>query len=354
MQQLHEIINMAGQRGISDIHVRPNDGIWTVKQGALSHFTDDQVQADEPLIRTWLFESGSGDSKTDDPFGARGHAFAAFDTGLFRVRGTFKQSILGTSATFRLIPSEVPNADAIGVPQVVQDLMKKRSGLILVEGPTGSGKTTAIAALIDLLNRTSSQHIYLVEHPIEFVHTQDRSMFTQREIGIHAPDYATAIEDALRSKPNVIVIGEMLNPATARAALHAATTGHLVITTAHAGSVTEAIDSFIGQFTADEQPQIRSRLSQSLLAILVQKLVPASVGGLIPVRELMINNPNFTEIIKTGQMHMIRSQMEGSPNMFSVEDSLAQLVIGSQITEEVAFAEANSNSSLKEKLERRR
>lgn len=352
IQHLYAILNMAGQQKVSDVHVHPNDGIWTLDGNGLNHYTDPSVQVSEPEIRAWLAASESGDAQQDDPFGEKGHASVAFDTGVWRIRGTFRKSVGGVSCTFRLIPATVPNADKIGVPQIVQDLVKRSAGLILVEGPTGSGKTTAIASLIDLINRTTAQHIYLVEHPIEFVHTPQQSLFTQREIGVHASDYATAVEDALRSKPNVIVIGEMLNPATARAALHAATTGHLVITTAHAGSVAEAIDSFIGQFTADEQPQIRSRLSQSLLAIMVQKLVPAVGGGKAAVRELMINDPNFSEVIKTGQMHMIRSQMEGTKGAFSLEDSLAELYSEGRITEETAYAQASSTESLKEKLDR--
>jgi twitching motility protein PilT len=353
-QHLYAILDMAGQQGVSDVHVHPDDGIWTLDRDGLNHYDDPSVMVSEREIRAWLAASESGDARKDDPFGEKGHASVAFDTGTWRIRGTFRRSVGGVSCTFRLIPATVPNADAIGVPQIVQDLVKKSAGLILVEGPTGSGKTTAIASLIDLINRTTAQHIYLVEHPIEFVHTRKKSLFTQREIGVHASDYASAIEDALRSKPNVIVIGEMLNPATARAALHAATTGHLVITTAHAGSVMEAIDSFIGQFTADEQPQIRSRMSQSLLAIMVQKLVPSTQGGKVAVRELMINDPNFSEVIKTGQMHMIRSQMEGTKGNFSLEDSLALLVKDGLITRETAHAQASSIESLNEKLDRLR
>jgi twitching motility protein PilT len=353
-QHLYAILNMAGDMGVSDVHVHPNDGIWTLNKDGLVHYTDPSVQVTQAEITAWLSASESGDAQKADPLGDKGHASVAFDTGKWRIRGTFRKSVGGTSCTFRLIPATVPNADVVGVPRIVQDLVKRSAGLILVEGPTGSGKTTAIASLIDLINRTTAQHIYLVEHPIEFMHTPKMSLFTQREIGVHASDYATAIEDALRSKPNVIVIGEMLNPATARAALHAATTGHLVITTAHAGSVAEAIDSFIGQFTADEQPQIRSRLAQSLLAIMVQKLVPAIGGGKAAVRELMINDPNFSEVIKTGQMHMVRAQMEGTKGAFSLEDSLAELYSEGRITEETAYAQASSTESLTEKMERLR
>jgi twitching motility protein PilT len=354
IEHLYTIINNAGTMRASDVHVHPNDGIWVLTPDNLLHYTDENVQIPEEEILEWLKASVSGDAQAEDPFGDRGHASVAFDTGNWRIRGTFRKSVGGISCTFRLIPPEIPNVNKIGTPQVLQDLVTKASGLILVEGPTGSGKTTLIASLIDLINRTTAQHIYLVEHPIEFMHKPQMSLFTQREIGVHAKDYATALQDALRSKPNVILIGEMLDPATARAALHAATTGHLVITTAHAGSVSEAIDGFIGQFAADEQPQIRSRFAQSLLAICVQKLIPSLHGGKVPAREMMILDPNFSEVIKTGQTHMVRSQMEGTPGAYSMEDSLAELVRDGHISEATAYIQANDNGSLREKLERGR
>lgn len=351
-QHLYTIINQAGSQGVSDVHVHPNDGIWLLDKDRLSHFTAPGVQISQAEIMQWLKASKSGDGQKADPFGEKGHASVAFDTGTWRVRGTFRKSIDGVSCTFRLIPATVPNADEIGVPQALQDLVSRASGLLLVEGPTGSGKTTAIAGLIDLINRTQAQHIYLVEHPVEFVHKPQQSLFTQREIGVHAPNYHTAIEDALRSKPNVILIGEMLNPETARAALHAATTGHLVITTAHAGSVTEAIDSFIGQFVADEQPQIRTRLAQSLLGVMVQKLVPAEGGGKAAVRELMLADTNIQSIIRDGNLHLLRGQLEGTPNSFSLEQSLAELVRDGKISVETAYRYTQTREGLEEKLRR--
>ncbi|KQO98904.1 type IV pilus twitching motility protein PilT [Leifsonia sp. Leaf264] len=351
-EHLYWIIDQAGNQQVSDIHIHPNDGIWLLTADKLSHYEDPAVQIPEREILEWLKINHPDDEDGNefDPFGERGHSSEAFDTGTWRVRGTFRKSVGGHSCTFRLIPADVPHVEKLDLPQQLQDVVKRSSGLLLVEGPTGSGKTTAIAALIDLINRTTAQHIYLIEQPIEFVHTPKESMFTQREIGIHAPDYATAIEDALRSKPNVILIGEMLNPATARAALHAATTGHLVITTAHAGSVVEALDGFIGQFTADEQPQIRSRLGQSLIGVMVQRLVPKIGGGKVPARELMFNDLNMQELISKGDLHMMRAQLESTRDSFSMEESLAQLVKDEKITVETAQANTKSAAILEDKL----
>jgi twitching motility protein PilT len=237
---------------------------------------------------------------------------------------------------------------------VIQGLINKTAGLILIEGPTGSGKTTAIAALINKINRDKDQHVYLIEDPIEFVHKPvGNSMFTQREIGVHASDFSSGIENAMRSKPNVIVVGELLNPATAKAALHAATTGHLVITTAHAGSVTEAVDSFIRQFPAGEQPQIRSTLAQSLLAVMVQKLVPKIGGGLVPAREIMINSLNFADIIgDEKRSNMIHQSMESEAGCSTLEQSLLDLVIRGVVDYQVALDNARKPKSLQEAFDR--
>lgn len=353
MDHLYHLINEAGKHGVSDIHVVPKQGVWFVTQGKLRKESSPSFVFEESHIKGWLDKAGELQGKDFEPLGDRGHTSVAFDTGVWRVRASFRKTTGGVTVTFRLIPGTVPNADEMNVPQQIQDLINYSAGLILIEGPTGSGKTTLIASLIDKINRETDQHVYLIEDPIEFVHTpQGNSIFTQREIGVHAKDFPSSIENALRSKPNVIVVGELLNPATAKAALHAATTGHLVITTAHAGSVTEAIDSFIGQFTADEQPQIRSRLSQSLLAIVVQLLVPKIGGGLVPIREIMLNDLNFAELIGDGtKSNMIHQSMDSTKGCTTLEMSLADLVQAQIVSAEVAISKARKPAALKLDLE---
>lgn len=348
--RLFDLIDQCGMEGVSDVHIHPNKEIRKLRRGKLRRLPGAAGTFSSEEIAKWLDYGKPG---VVDPLGVKGHASVAIDSGTYRIRCTFRRSTAGITVTFRVIPSVVPNADAIGVPKVIQDLTTRDSGLIIVEGPTGSGKTTLIASMINKINHEDDKHIYMVEDPIEFMHVEnEHTSIVQREIGVHAVDYATAIEDALRSKPNVIVIGELLDPATTRAALHAATTGHLVITTAHAGSVTEALDSFVGKFTADEQPQIRSRFSQSLLAILVQKLVPTVDGRLTAAREVLINNLNFTELIRDEKSHMIRSQIEGSQAGFTLESSLADLVLKGAITPETAMHSAKDAVSMESMLQR--
>lgn len=351
VRRLFDLVDECGAAGISDVHVHPDKPLRRLYRGNLRIMEGPGGLFTQDEIHEWLHYGKPDES---DPLGAKGHCSLGMDSGTYRIRCTFRKSTAGTTVTFRLIPTVVPNADAIGVPKVVQALTTRTSGLIVVEGPTGSGKTTLIASLINKINHEDNKHIYIVEDPNEFIHIENgHTSIVQREIGVHALNYATAIEDAMRSKPNVIVIGELLDPETTKAALHAATTGHLVITTAHAGSVTEALDSFIGKFTADEQPQIRSRLAQSLLAILVQKLVPTKDGKLTAARELLINDLNFSELIRDEKAHMIRGQIASGKDCFTMEDSLALLAEKGAITPDAAMANAKDAADMQNQLARR-
>lgn len=350
VRRLFDLVDDCGANGISDVHVHPDKPLRRLYRGNLRKMEGPTGTFTQDEIFSWL---RYGKPDETDPLGIKGHCSLGLDSGTYRIRCTFRKSTAGVTVTFRLIPSVVPNADAIGVPKIVQELTTRTSGLIVVEGPTGSGKTTLIASLINKINHEDDKHIYIVEDPNEYLHKEaGHTSIVQREIGVHALNYATAIEDAMRSKPNVIVIGELLDPETTKAALHAATTGHLVITTAHAGSVTEALDSFIGKFTAAEQPQIRSRLSQSLLAVLVQKLVPTLDGKLTAARELLINDLNFSELIRDEQAHMIRSQIAGAPGCFTLEDSLADLAEKGAISPDTAMAHCKEATEMKNHLAR--
>lgn len=354
---LFDLLNDCGNNGVSDLHVHPDKGMWRLTSGKLLHYNGtDEIITEEEIIHWMEHSDGYEDLKVDDPeklLGEKGHTTVAFDTGTWRIRGSFRRSTVGVSCTFRMIPSKIPTIEDVYLPEVMVGMIRRSSGLILIEGPTGSGKTTSIAALIDYINKNEDLHIYSVEDPIEFHHKPlGNTVFTMREIGIHASDYPSAVENALRSKPNVIFVGEMLSNQTKKAALHAATTGHLVITTAHAGSVTEAIDSFIGEFSAEEQPQIRGRLSQSLLGVMCQTLIPTKEGSLVAAREIMLTNMNFAEIINNADMQMLHAQLESSPGCNTLEDALVDLIKQEIIDVKVALEKAKRPEVLKQHLER--
>lgn len=355
---LFDLLNDCGNSGVSDLHVHPGLGMWREVKGILKVYNAaENILTEEDILKWIEHADGYEDMHVDAPerlLDDKGHTTVAFDTGTWRVRGSFRKSTVGVSCTFRLIPSKIPTIAEFDIPTIMQSIARRKSGLILIEGPTGSGKTTSIAALMNMLNESTDQHFYCIEDPIEFHHKPiGASIFTMREIGVHAVDYASAVENALRSKPNVIFVGEMLSNDTKKAALHAATTGHLVITTAHAGSVAEAIDSFIGGFSADEQPQIRSRLSQSLLAVMCQSLIPTKSGGQVAAREVMISNLNFAEIIAEGNMQMLHGQMNSTPDSFTLEDDLIRLIEEGKIDARIALERAKKPEVLRVELERK-
>jgi twitching motility protein PilT len=355
---LFSLLDNVGAGNSSDLHVHPGKGMWRLTSGQLKKYEDPQTDiiTEDEILRWMEHADGYEDMNVDSPeklFGDKGHTTVAFDTGTWRVRGSFRKSTVGVSCTFRMIPSKIPTLEDVYLPEIMVEMIKRKSGLILIEGPTGSGKTTSIAALIDFINKNYNLHIYSVEDPIEFHHTpMGATVFTMREIGVHASDYASAVENALRSKPDVIFVGEMLSNATKKAALHAATTGHLVISTAHAGSVTEAIDSFIGEFSAEEQPQIRGRLSQSLLGVMCQSLIPTIEGKLVAAREVLMMNMNFKEIIKDGNMVMLHPQLSSAPGCFTLENSLQDLVERKIISIDEALVRAKNTEVLRQGLER--
>ncbi|GAA4924092.1 type IV pilus twitching motility protein PilT [Nesterenkonia rhizosphaerae] len=353
IRRLFRFIDELGEQGVSDVHVHPKKPVRRLfPTGLKMAVNSDEFHIfSQAEIREWLAYGSRGrDSTTRD----KGHASVAISNGNWRVRGTFRYGISGLSCTLRLIPSEIPDVDRMEVPEEIRSLAGYSSGLVLVEGPTGSGKTTLIASLIDLINRTTDQHIYCIEDPIEFVHFEEgHTAFTQREIGVHARDFPTAVEDALRSKPNVILIGELLNPATAKAALEAATTGHLVFTTAHAGSVTEAIQRFVGQHPADEQSQIRSRLADSLLGVVVQKLIKDRSNRLTPVREVLISNDRVKAVLDSASdARMIRQQIDSNEVVgWTLEDDLYKLVMNGRISPEEAMKHCKDIDGMKNLLQ---
>lgn len=351
LASLYRLINAAGTHGISDIHIQPDKGTWFQTEGVLQKDSSPQSFMPQETLLDWLGSAGVTGQNAEQRLADVGQVSVAYDTGSFRSRAAFRRDTSGVSATFRVIPHVIPTPEEVSVPKVVQELMNRPSGLILIEGPTNSGKTTSIAALVEKLNIESDRHIYLIEDPIEFVHeAQGSTVLTQREIGVHARDFGSAIENALRSSPHVIVIGEMLNNETKKAVLLAATTGHLVITTAHAGSVVEAIESFIGEFPAAEQPQVRSRLSQSLLSVMTQRLLPGTDKHRVAVHEVMLVDNDLQALIRDSDLHMLYGQLESSRNAFSLEQSLADLVHAGRITLETALLESRRPDELQEKL----
>jgi len=247
-------------------------------------------------------------------------------SGRFRVNVFVQRR--GPGAVLRSIPTEVPTLETLGMPAVLQELCTRERGLVLVTGPTGSGKSTTLAAMVDLINRTWDAHILTVEDPIEFVHTPKRCLINQREVGPHTGSFSNALRSALREDPDVILIGEMRDLETISLALTAAETGHLVFGTLHTSSAPKTIDRIIDVFPAGQQGQIRTMLSESLEAVVAQTLLKKKGGGRVAAAEILIGVPAVRNLIRENKLHQIPSMMQTGQRvgMQTLDMALADLV----------------------------
>ncbi len=258
-----------------------------------------------------------------------------------------KETVAGA---FRGIPLGIPSPDVLGLPKGVVDLIHKPRGLVLVTGPTGSGKSTTLASMIDRINATRNDHIVTVEDPIEFVHEHKLSMISQREIGRDSASFAEALKHLLRQDPNVILVGEMRDLETIGAAITIAETGHLVFSTLHTNTAVQTIDRIIDVFPPHQQPQIRAQLSFILEGIMCQQLLPKIGGGRILATELLIPNHAIRNLIRENKIHQIVSQMQmgqQETGMHTLNQSLAELVRKKLISWEDGLSRATDADEFK-------
>jgi twitching motility protein PilT len=257
-----------------------------------------------------------------------------------RFRANYYRTMGQVAAAFRVIPTQIPSLDDLSAPAVFKKLVQREKGLILVTGPTGSGKSTTLAAMLNEVNQTERKHIITVEDPIEFVHENKLSLFSQRNVGSDTDSFATALKYSLREDPDVILIGEMRDKETISAALTAAETGHLVFGTLHTNSAPQTVNRIIDVFNGDEQPQVRAQLSTSLVAVISQALLPKIGGGRVAVHEILITNPAIANLIREDKVHQIYSQMQlgqGESGMQTQTQAMVKLVRGGVIEKHEAM-----------------
>lgn len=269
-------------------------------------------------------------------------SYAADGVGRFRVN-VFTE-IDGPAIALRSIPEIIPTLSGLGYPEILRDFTKKNRGLIVVTGPTGSGKSTTLAAMVNEINCTRRAHILTIEDPIEFIHKSNKSLISQREVGMHTDSFPAAIKSALREDPNVILIGEMRDLETIAAAITLAETGHLVLATLHTQDAALTVDRMIDVFPPTQQQQIRAQLSTTLLGIVAQTLIPRKDGnGRVVAFEILVRNDAITNCIKEGTTHQIYSMMQigKADGMMTLDTSLATLLKEGVITEEFAKAKAH-------------
>ena len=233
----------------------------------------------------------------------------------------------GVGVVFRLIPQEFSSLQALEMPEVVSKILSRGKGLVLVTGPTGSGKSTTLAAMIDHLNKERAGHIVTVEDPIEFVHTSKRALITQREVGGHTVSFSAALRSALREDPDVIMVGELRDLETIQLALTAAETGHLVLATLHTASAAKTVDRIIDVFPAEQQAQVRAMFAESLEAVISQRLIKRVGGGRVAALEVLIGTTAVRHLIREGKSHQLYSVMQTSHQlgMQTMERHLAEL-----------------------------
>jgi len=275
-------------------------------------------------------------------------AYSIPGQGRFRVNAYFQRASLG--AAFRLIPNEMPALDDLGLPPVLRDFVKKPRGFVLVTGPTGSGKSTTLAAMLDVINKERHEHIMTIEDPIEFLHRHQNCIVNQRELGSDAQSFGLGLKAALRQDPDVILVGEMRDLETIATALTAAETGHLVFATLHTQDTAQTVDRIVDVFPPAQQHQVRVQLSVSLQGIVTQQLLPTADGqGRVCGTEILVPTPAIRNLIREGKTHQIYSALQtgGAHGMQTMDASLADLVRRQKITRELAEARSSSPEELR-------
>ena len=280
--------------------------------------------------------------------------FALGLEGVARFRGNYLRQENGPSAVFRTIPETIASIEELGLPEAVARLAELASGLVLVTGPTGSGKSTTLAAIVDRINRASARHIVTIEEPVEFLHKPIRSVFSQREVGIDTDSFASALRAAIRQDADVVLVGEMRDLETVALAIRAAEMGTLVFGTLHTNSAAKTIDRLIDVFPAEEQAQVRISLSESLAAIVAQQLVPRADGsGRVAAIELLLRTSALPGIIREGNLPMLQTVLQGGRQlgMQRMDDALMALVEAGTVTPRAAFLKAIEKSRFEPLLE---
>lgn len=341
MAELDTLFVLLKEGGGSDLHLASGLPPRIRRKGKLQA-VDGWAPLDEDRLRRMLQEISTEaqwrvfESTSDLDF-----AYGLPSVGRFRAN--FLQQHHGAGAVFRIIPEEILSLEKLNLPPAVEGLAELTQGMVLVTGPTGSGKSTTLAAVIDRINAASVRHIVTIEDPVEFVHTNKQSVFSHREVGDHTKSFSAAMRAALRQDPDVIVIGEMRDVETISLALAAAQMGVLVFGTLHTNSASKTIDRLIDAFPADEQPSARVTLSDALTAVVSQVLLPTADGkGRCAANEILLKTPGLPNLIRQGNTPMIASLIQSGKaiGMQAMDDALFELLRQERITPKAAYMKA--------------
>jgi len=338
--QIKELLIEAREKEASDLHL--NVGIPPVLRinGKLIRMNLPELTPE--ITHEMIYSILSEKQKTGfEKFGEYDLSYELINISRFRVN-VFKHR-RGEGAAFRLIPEKIKTLSELGLPSILSDFTEKDRGLVLVTGPTGSGKSTTLATLIDIINKKRYDNIITIEDPIEFIHSHKNCLVSQREIGSHTTSFSSALRNALREDPDVILVGEMRDLETISMALTAAETGHLVFSTLHTISASETIERIIDVFPPHQQNQVRMQLAGSLLGVIAQALLPdLDEKGRVPALEIMVANPAIRNLIREGKAYQISStiQISKKDGMQSLDQSLKDLLMEGKISQENALKKA--------------
>ena len=351
---IEEVMEYAVTHNCSDVHITQGTNL-AVRRFGMLHILDERPTSEES--QEMIYSILSRDEI------ARVEAGEDVDTGLYigegiRVRANVYHQRNNLACSIRLLMSEIPEFEALGLPDVIKSLATANNGIILVTGPTGSGKTTTLSAIVDYINKNEAKHVITIEDPIEYIYPHNRAMIHQREVGRDVPSFADALHSALREDPDIILVGEMRDFETIQAAITAAETGHLVFGTLHTSSASQTIDRIIDVFPEGQQQQIRVQLANSLVAVFAQTLLPkiqpdGTKKGRTMAQEIMVVTPAVANLIREAKAAQIYSTIQTSQGvgMQTLEMSLAKLYKNKLVTLEDALSRSSRPDELKRQIQ---
>ena len=342
MPAIDKYLQQALKQNASDLHFVSGDPVRARIHGNLREIMDETLATE--TVEQAMSEIMDGVTKaTFDREDAADFAYEIADLSRFRVN-VFRH-LNGLGAIFRAIPSKALTLDDLNMPNVIRSLCRHTQGMILVTGKTGSGKSTTLAAMIDEMNRRLKGHILTIEDPIEFVHTAKGCLISQREVGVHSPDFASALKSALREDPDIVLVGEMRDLETISIAVTAAEMGILVMGTLHTNGAAQTVDRIINSFPADKQSHIRTMISTSLRGVISQQLLPTThQPGRAAALEIMINTTAVANLIRQGKLDQIETAIQsgGAVGMKTMDNALMELVEKGWVSGQEAYQQANN------------
>jgi twitching motility protein PilT len=350
---MEELLRRTVETGSSDLHLRTGEPPIFRRDGELERHEGPELRAEE--VEAMLTSIMA--TRELDEFREGGDADWAYELpNIARFRANAAVERRGPMGVFRVIPSQIQTVEQLGISAEIQKLCYLPKGLVLVTGPTGSGKSTTLAALVELINRTRTDHILTIEDPIEFVHSPQKCVVTQRQVGFHTKSFKQALRAALREDPDVIMVGEMRDLETVSIAIETAETGHLVFGTLHTTTAASTVDRIIDQFPADRQSQIRVMLSESLKGVIAQVLCPKIGGGRVAAKEVLLSIPAIANLIREGKTFQIPSIMQTNrkAGMVTLNDALIELVEKKEVEPKAAYAKSADKTGFAAALKARR